>query len=111
MLPLALFDFTCAKMRSQMVSDSYGEVSDGCDDTYIVWEYFNKGYILVNDTVLQWKSESAIRIVLNRILTVHIHGVGVACFGCINLVGLLSSERKMAEARSSTGSASYEETG
>lgn len=47
MLPLALFDFTCAKMKSQMVSDSSCEVSD---DTYIVCEYFNRGYMLVNDT-------------------------------------------------------------
>lgn len=88
-------------MKSQMISDSYGEVSDGCDDTYIVWEYFNRGYMLVHTsvrTVLQWKSESAILIVLNRILTVHIHGVGMACFGCINFVGLSSSLRKMAEA-------------
>lgn len=38
-LPLALFDFTYAKIKSQMVSDSSCEVSD---DTYIVWEYFNR---------------------------------------------------------------------
>lgn len=64
-----------------MISDSYGAVTNGCGDTYIVWEYFNRGYMLVHTsvrTVLQWKSESAILIP-----TVHIHGVGMACLGCI----------------------------
>lgn len=57
-------------------------------------------------TMLQWKSESAILIVLNRILPVHILGVGMACFGCIHFVGLIEKNGR-SKVKLSTGSASH----